>query len=267
MTLTELFLKIQHDHEKVMEKAVVEMPIKDCFRNYQFQFENHNYLIQFNMITLDFIVMGKMSVRVRSIIKSRLIKEEYLKWKFKKEGRAFFDFLSLYYENYKELLFTDSESPDFIIHDGLHHGYEVTEATDAHNAIFNETRYLLTGLPKQSRALRKYIAQIKMILVNKQEVVPKEAYSVEAVNQRIVECMEKKAVKYREYDVTLSSRNIIIFNNRIGFRRKTDYTSLSKLIRMNKKIRESDIDGIFVISGTHDHMIHFNRLGEILRIW
>jgi len=263
MTLNELLKLVKRDHEIWMMKAHEEMLAGDCFCNYVFRYRGHEYHIRFNLLTLDFIAKSKMPVSLRSKIKSRIIKEEYLKWKFKKEGRAFFDFLGLYYDDYSHIRFTDCESPDFIIHDRFEHGYEVTEATDMHNAKFNEAVYLLTGMDHNTKEFKTYISHIERSLKNK-HTRQKTNYNDFDIHKRILECIEKKALKYHEYDVTLKTRNVIIFNNRIAFRRQDDFEIIRKGIQNSEIIKTSHLDNIYIISGTHDVMVSFNKYGDII---
>lgn len=268
MTLKTLLRHIRKDHEILMEKAHNELRAGDCFLNYAFEYKNVEYKIKMNLLTLDFTTQSKMPVSLRSKIKYKMIKEEYLKWKFKKEGRAFFDFLRLYFVDFDNIRFTDCESPDFIIHDSKDHGYEVTEATDAHNAKFNEAVYTLTGMDYTTKEYQFYLKHIEMSLRNKRtgdSRVKKKTYEYE-IHDKIIKCIEKKALKYKEYDVTLDSRNVIIFNNRIAFRRQSDFDYISTNIQTNEIINNSGLDKIFVISGTHDVMIELDKQGSIKNI-
>lgn len=267
MTLKTLLKRIRKDHETLMEKAHNELRAGDCFLNYAFEYKNMNYEIRMNLLTLDFTTHTKMPVSLRSKIKYKMIKEEYLKWKFKKEGRAFFDFLRLYFDNFDDIRFTDCESPDFIIHNSKEHGYEVTEATDAHNAKFNEAVYMLTGMDYTTKEYQFYLKHIEMSLKNKRsgDHVKKKVYEFD-IHDKIIRCIEKKALKYKEYDVSLDTKNVIIFNNRIAFRRQSDFDYISTNIQNNEIINNSDLDKIFIISGTHDVMIQLNKHGHIENI-
>lgn len=266
MELKELFMKIKIDHENLMMVAIEKMIVKTCYRNYAFDYNGHHYRLRFNLITLDFFPLTKLPFGLRGKIKSEIIKGDYLKWKFKKEGRAFFDFLKLYYKHYDHIVFSDSESPDFIIHDDLQYGYEITEATDAHNAIFNETVYRLTGMANYSKEFKTYIHQINKVLTNKN--LSHKAYrriDERIIHKRILECIKNKVTKYQHYERVLDSRNIIIFNNRIGFRRKNDFEAISKGIK-EMEIAESNVDRIFIISGTRDLMVEYDTNGRLVEI-
>lgn len=269
-TLTDLLKKLETDHNQMMKEALIEVSAKACYKTYNFSYRGLNYDVVFNLLTLDFVSKSKMSVHLRSKIKSRIIEAEFLKWKFKKEGRAFFDFLKLYYRDFDHVVFTDSESPDFIIHNHQNHGYEVTEATDRHNAKFNETVYLLTGMDKTTQEYRKYISQIQRSLQNKKRgslhFQDKHALDIENIQDKIVECIIKKVKKYKIYEAELDTRNIIVFNNRIGFRRRSDFERLCHLIEGQTIIKASNIDKIFVISGTHDVMIEINKYGKLVSV-
>ena len=268
MTYNELLEQIKEDHQKLMIKAHQKMRVWSCFHLYAFHYKGRHYKIEINLLTLDFTPKSKMPVSLRSKIKSRMIKEEYLKWKFKKEGRAFFDFLKLNFTDVNSILFTDCESPDFIIHNHLHHGYEVVEATDAHNAKFNEALYLLTGMENTTKEFEVYIEHIEKTLMNKRKnvVSVKPRAKHESLHDRILKCITKKAIKYNEYEVDLDTKNIIVFNNRIGFRRDSDFQHIGKMIENEPIIFNSDLDRIFIISGTHDVMVEYNRYGDIKKI-
>jgi len=269
-TLTDLLDQLKCDHENMMKEALVEVYANACFKTYNFSYRGLNYDVVFNLLTLDFVSKSKMSVHVRSKIKSRIIEADFLKWKFKKEGRAFFDFLKLYYTSYDHVVFTDSESPDFIVHNHKNHGYEVTEATDRHNAKFNETVYLLTGMDKTTKEYKKYIIQIERSLQNKKtgslHFQERHASGIENIQDKIVECIIKKVKKYKIYEAELDTRNIIVFNNRIGFRRRSDFERLCHLIENQTIIKGSNIDKIFIISGTHDVMIEINKYGKLVSV-
>lgn len=270
MTLNDLLELIKNDHETLMIGAHQQMVAKKCFKSYTFQYKSRSYDILFNLMTLDFIAQSKMPVSLRSKLKSRIIEEEYLKWKFKKEGRAFFDFLRLNYGDFGDIVFTDCESPDFIIHNGKHHGYEVTEATDAHNAKFNETVYLLTGMDTDTHDYHVYLKQIEKSLRNKRSkdhsFQPRHLQAIEKIQEKILECILKKTEKYKEYEADLDSRNIIVFNNRIGFRRQSDFDKICQDIKKNNTISSSNIDSIFIISGTHDVMVELNKYGDLIQV-
>lgn len=270
MTLSELYMVLKSDHMIIMKKSQDRITVRDCYRVYDFAYAGKVYSVRFNLLTLDFKTLGRMPVALRSKIKSRIIREEYLKWKFKKEGRAFFDFINLYYDRREHLVFTDCESPDFIIHDHLDHGYEVTEATDAHNAKFNEAVYLVTGMDKQSRELKVYIEQIQRSLTNKRHnalsIKSRQYEDGDYIHRRIFECVMKKVQKYKEYNSVLHTRNIIVFNNRIGFRRHNDFKQLSDLMQSNIELRQSNIDRIYIIGGTHDILVEFNKYGQLLKV-
>lgn len=261
-----LLVQIKKDHKLLMQKAHDRLTVADCFTSYVFEFRNHTYEIEINLLTLDFRPKTRMPVSLRSKIKSKMIEEEYLKWKFKKEGRAFFDFLKLNYDNYDAIVFTDCESPDFIIHNHKHHGYEVTEATDMHNAKFNEAVYLLTGMEHTTKEFKAYIRQIEKTIQNKRVQRPREKEAHEALHTRIVECIRKKAIKYYEYETDLDTRNVIVFNNRIGFRRLEDFKEIGHMIARDPIINKSLLDRIFIISGTHDVMVEYNSQGKIEKI-
>jgi len=258
--------QIKKDHKALLEQAYDKLTVADCFTTYIFEFRNHTYEIEFNLLTLDFKAKSRMPVSLRSKIKAKMIKEEYLKWKFKKEGRAFFDFLKLNYDAYDAIVFTDCESPDFIIHDQRHHGYEVTEATDMHNAKFNEAVYLLTGMEHTTKEFKAYIRQIETTIQNKRKQNPKEKEAHDALHKRIVECIRKKAIKYYEYEIELDTRNVIVFNNRIGFRRLDDFKEIGLMIKEDPIIKKSLLDRIFIISGTHDVMVEYNKEGAIEKV-
>lgn len=270
MTLNDLLTQIEADHKKKVVEALVCVSVKDCFRKYTFQYQEQVYNVTFNLLTLDFTTQSKMTVLLRSTLKSKIIKAKYIKWKFKKEGRAFFDFLKLYYKECGDVVITDSESPDFIVHDGLDHGYEVTEATDRHNAKFNETIYLLTGMDQTTKAYGRYIKQIKKTLKNKiiRQGVFKErhANTIERIQNEILECIVKKVDKYKTYETQLDTRNIIVFNNRIGFRRQSDFDKICNLLKNHVTIGQSNIDRIFVISGNQDIMIELDKYGALIKI-
>jgi len=270
MTLNDLLIQIEVDHEKMVMKALVCMPAKDCFKKYTFHYQGQLYKVNFNLLTLDFTTQSKMTVLLRSKLKSKIIKAKYLKWKFKKEGRAFFDFLKLYYRDYGDVIITDSESPDFIVHDEYNHGYEITEATDRHNAKFNETIYLLTGMDQNTNEYQRYIKQIEKTLTNKkigQHIFQeRHAKNIERIQNEILECILKKVEKYKTYEAELDTRNIIVFNNRIGFRRQSDFDKICYLIKSHVIIGESNIDRIFVISGTQDVMIELDKYGALIKI-
>jgi len=270
VSLNDLLEHIREDHETLMIEAHQQMVAKKCFKSYTFQFKSRSYDVLFNLLTLDFITQSKMPVSLRSKLKSRIIEEAYLKWKFKKEGRAFFDFLRLNYGDYGDIVFTDCESPDFIIHNGKHHGYEITEATDAHNAKFNETVYLLTGMDTNTNDYHVYLKQIEKSLKNKRSgshsFQQRHLKDIEKIQERIIECILKKTEKYKEYDPDLDSRNIIVFNNRIGFRRQSDFDKICQDIKKYDTISSSNIDSIFIISGTHDVMVELNKYGDLIQV-
>lgn len=266
MTLNELLKTIKRDHEKMMQEAHDEMYVESCFHSYAFRYRGRVYEVEFNLLTLDFKAKNKMPVSLRSKIKHRMIQEEYLKWKFKKEGRAFFDFLRLKYDDINHIRITDCESPDFIIHDGLEHGYEVTEATDAHNAKFNEAMYLLTGMDHTTREFKVYIKHIEKSLKNKSKALETTPKKPKDIYARIIECIIKKAKKYKVYIADLDTRNVIVFNNRIAFRRQHDFDVISLGIRTSEAIKTSSLDSIFVISGTHDVMVEFDKFGHIKEV-
>lgn len=267
MELLDLYKSLKTDHENLMLVAEEKMKVDMCFRDYCFNYNGHEYILRFNLVTLDFIAKTKIPVGLRAKIKSHIIKEDYLKWKFKKEARAFFDFLRLYYKSYGQIVFTDSESPDFIIHEDKHYGYEITEATDAHNAMFNEAVYLLTGMENYTKEFNVYIKHIERTLTNRRRnklEVKERSYHSDIYTQ-ILECIEKKVEKYKHYEVELDSRNIIIFNNRIGFRRKSDFVTIGNGIK-SLNIKNSNVDRIFIISGTRDLMVEFDTSGYMKKV-
>lgn len=269
MNLYELLNQVEEDHKNLINEALTEVSVESCFSHYECEHKGNQYQLKFNLLTLDFIAITKIPVSLRSKIKSYFILSDVLKWKFKKEGRAFFDFLKLYYTDYNEVVFTDCESPDFIIHDQGRNGYEITEATDAHNAKFNETIYLLTGMEKSTPDFSIYLKQIEKSFYNKDKRKPYSSQTIvsnSTIYGRIITCIIKKASKYREYDVTLDTRNIVVFNNRIGFRRDSDFETISQRIKNHEEIKNSNIDKIYIISGTHDVMAEYNTSGEVLSI-
>lgn len=261
-----LLKQIKIDHKKLMIKAHDQLTVAACYTSYVFHYRHQTYEIEMNLLTLDFVSKTRMPVSLRSKIKSKMIKEEYLKWKFKKEGRAFFDFLKLNYDNYEAILFTDCESPDFIIHDSKNHGYEVTEATDMRNAKFNEAVYLLTGMEPTTKEYKTYIRHIERTIQNKRSQLPRRKIDHDTLHKRIVECIKKKAIKYQEYEVNLDSHNVIVFNNRIGFRRLDDFKAIGYMMSQDPDIRHSMLDRIFIISGSHDVMVEYKRNGDIEKI-
>ncbi|MBN2797475.1 MAG: hypothetical protein JXR88_18850 [Clostridia bacterium] len=268
MTLSELLHQIRKDHEDLMTKKMLK--VKNCFKSYAFEYYDHIYYVQFNLLTLDFKAENRMPVPLRSKIRFRIMKAEYLKWKFKKEGRAFFDFLKLYYDTPGELMFTDCESPDFIIHYHGEHGYEVTEATDAHNAKFNEAVYYLTNSDHHSKEFQVYVDHIqnrlKATKITPTLVRGKQQTDIMIVNEYILKCIVKKAKKYEQYESNLSTHNIIVFNNRIGFRRQDDFNAIGEKIKSEPIISSSIIDKIFVISGNHNLLVVYDKYGSILDI-
>jgi len=270
MKLKILLRHVKKDHISVLNTSRHHVRVGDCFKTYPLTYDGQNYDLVFNLLTLDFKCQKTMPLALKSKIKFYILQADYLKWKFKKEGRAFFDFLRLYYDTYDHFLITDSESPDFIIHHRGDHGYEVTEATDAHNAKFNEALYCLTSTERDTTAYKAYIQTIQRKLskkrINALEINPRRYYDTDELQKRIIQCISKKVDKYKKYQINLKTRNIIVFNNRIGFRRRADIEKLSALIKSNEKITASDIDRIFIVGGNHDILVAYNRFGKILRV-
>lgn len=268
MTLSELLHQIKNDHLLLMKKK--QLIVKNCFKSYDLEYYDHVYQLNFNLLTLDFKSNGKIPIPLRSKIRYRIMQSEYIKWKFKKEGRAFFDFLSLYYEDPEDIEFTDCESPDFIIHKEGNHGYEVTEATDAHNAKFNEAVYYLTNSDHHSKEFQVYLYHIEKRLktyrIPADSIIRKQQRDTEEVNHYILKCIVKKAKKYENYPHELKTHNIIVFNNRIGFRRQDDFKKISMKIQDETSIHNSTIDKIFVVSGSHKLLVVYDKFGHILQI-
>lgn len=265
MKLETLLKTIKTDHDNLMEVAYDKMIVKACYRWYGLEFNGHHYELQFNLMTLDFVAHNKLPFGLRSKIKSRIIDSDYLKWKYKKEGRTFFDFLKLYYINSEHIVFTDSESPDYIIYDDAICGYEITEATDTRNALFNEVVYRLTNLENYSKEYKTFIYQINRILTNKMRKNNTQTISQVQIYERILECISHKIEKYKNYNQALDRKNIIVFNNRILFKGYEDLQFISKGIS-EMKINNKGVDSIFIIDGSRNLMVEYNRQGKIVKI-
>lgn len=260
MNLSQLLSLLKHDHMIYLKKARHQIKVEDCYKSYSFSHEHKTYHVSFNLLTLDF--KSKMPVGLRSKLKHCLINQNYLKWKYKKEARAFFDFIKLSGMDYMKLLITDDESPDFLIHLNGVHGFEVSEATDPHNAKYNEVVYSLTGMEHTRKEFKTYIKHIEKSLLNCRTDYVLKKNVAKDVQVRIIECVEKKAVKYDHYDKILDSKNVIIFNNRIVL--KYDHIlDLGLKIKHSKIISNSHLDYIIVVNGTHDGMAVFKKDGTI----